>query len=188
MKHIMLDLETLGTKPGCVILSIGAVVFDPFTRLDLTLPPQQPAPDFYRNIDLFSSLMAGLEIEQATVEWWRGQSDEAKQAFTSSMSPYSLRTALIHFSEWLTSVESSIDDIVVWAKSPSFDCAILRAAYRACGIATPWSFRNEADVRTAYLLHDYKEPKTGDGVKHNALDDAKFQANNVRAAIYKDKA
>lgn len=24
MRHLMLDLETLGTTPGCVVLSIGA--------------------------------------------------------------------------------------------------------------------------------------------------------------------
>jgi hypothetical protein len=28
---VMLDLETLGTVPGCVILSIGAVAFDSMT-------------------------------------------------------------------------------------------------------------------------------------------------------------
>jgi hypothetical protein len=26
--NVMIDLETLGTRPGCVILSIGAAVFD----------------------------------------------------------------------------------------------------------------------------------------------------------------
>ena len=30
MKDIMLDLETLGTGPGCAIVSIGAVAFDEF--------------------------------------------------------------------------------------------------------------------------------------------------------------
>ena len=29
MTHIMVDLETWGTAPGCDIRSIGAVVFDP---------------------------------------------------------------------------------------------------------------------------------------------------------------
>jgi DNA polymerase III epsilon subunit-like protein len=28
MRDVMVDLETLGTVPGCVILSIGAVAFD----------------------------------------------------------------------------------------------------------------------------------------------------------------
>ena len=27
----MLDLETLGTRPGCVILTLGAVKFDPYS-------------------------------------------------------------------------------------------------------------------------------------------------------------
>ena len=28
---IMLDLESLGTRPDCAILTIGAVKFDPYT-------------------------------------------------------------------------------------------------------------------------------------------------------------
>ena len=28
--HAMIDIETLGTEPGCVVLSVGAVKFDPF--------------------------------------------------------------------------------------------------------------------------------------------------------------
>ena len=30
--HAMIDLETLGTKPDCVILTLGAIKFDPFTN------------------------------------------------------------------------------------------------------------------------------------------------------------
>ena len=29
---IMLDIETLGTRPGCVIVTLGAVKFDPYTQ------------------------------------------------------------------------------------------------------------------------------------------------------------
>jgi hypothetical protein len=31
---IMLDLETLGTRPDCVILTLGAIKFDPYTLSD----------------------------------------------------------------------------------------------------------------------------------------------------------
>ena len=30
--HAMIDIETLGTKPNAVILSVGGVKFDPFTN------------------------------------------------------------------------------------------------------------------------------------------------------------
>ena len=32
MNHIMLDLETLDTSPSAVVLSSGAVAFDPYTN------------------------------------------------------------------------------------------------------------------------------------------------------------
>ena len=28
--HAMIDIETLGTEPDCVVLSVGAVKFNPF--------------------------------------------------------------------------------------------------------------------------------------------------------------
>lgn len=37
MIDCMIDLETVGNKPGCGILSIGAVFFDPFA-LDQSKP------------------------------------------------------------------------------------------------------------------------------------------------------
>lgn len=37
MIHIMLDLETWGTRPGCDIRSIGACVFDPVAGI-INLP------------------------------------------------------------------------------------------------------------------------------------------------------
>ena len=32
--HAMIDIETLGTSPDCVVLSVGAVKFDPFTNIE----------------------------------------------------------------------------------------------------------------------------------------------------------
>lgn len=61
LNHCMLDLETFGTKPGSVIRSIGAVMFD----LD-----GRTGPEFYRNIDEESCVKAGLTYDPSTVSWW----------------------------------------------------------------------------------------------------------------------
>lgn len=67
--RIMVDLETLGTAPGSVILSIGAVRFDVEEGL---------LDEFYVNIDVESSQRLGLTIDGATVMWWMKQSDAAR--------------------------------------------------------------------------------------------------------------
>jgi len=80
--RVMIDIETLGTEPGCAILSIGAVHFTAAGR----------GETLYRNIDRASCEDAGLEIDEETVKWWSEQ-DEAAQAVLSGGG--GLRDALI---------------------------------------------------------------------------------------------
>ena len=63
MNNVMLDLETLGTSPGCIILSIGAVFFD----------KNGLGQEFYQTIDVQSSIDAGLTMSGGTFKWWMGQ-------------------------------------------------------------------------------------------------------------------
>ncbi len=69
MQNVMIDLETLGTRPGSVILSIGAVEFD----RDLGL-----GREFYVELNQASSITAGLTTDDATVDWWLDQEDAAR--------------------------------------------------------------------------------------------------------------
>lgn len=63
MRNVMIDLETFGTRPGSVIVSIGAVEFS----------MDGIGEAYYRAIDVASSLLAGLTIDEITVKWWREQ-------------------------------------------------------------------------------------------------------------------
>ena len=57
--HVSLDLETLGTRPGCAILSIGAIAFNPSTN---TLGPM-----FYEVVNRASCREIGLHEDQGTL-------------------------------------------------------------------------------------------------------------------------
>lgn len=194
---IMLDLETLGTKPGCAVLSIGAKVFDPYgDNSTATVPPMvSPPVSFYRNIDLFSSLMLGLTIDPATVDWWRTKDPEAQGAFISG--PVLPKAAIIHFNEWIVSagkMYSQRDKILnVWAKSPGFDCHVLEFIADRVGARMEWhdderkqGFRRFRDVRTAIAMSGIDEgaiTAKGTGrTQHNALDDCDVQILQVQAA------
>jgi hypothetical protein len=176
---ISLDIETLGAKPGCVILSIGAVAFDPLTLPDSTL---QAAHMFYRNLTIFDQLMLGLVIDPETVKWWQGQDEEAHYAIENEKS-VPLVTALSDFAEWFVNLERTGR---VWAKSPQFDCSILEHAAEVLGVKMPWNFRDLCDVRTIagaaklvgrILPSPPPEPK---GPVHNALVDARYQSELVQ--------
>jgi len=165
MRHIMLDLETLGSTPGSVILSIGAVEFT-----DKVLKNQ-----FYRGITISSSLRAGLTINPDTYEWWGSQHPEAQREAFFPESPYGLDESLFSFAGYIDS------DTCVWARGPDFDCVLLAAAYQKVNIRRPWKFHNTRDVRTILALGNI-EPSINPH-KHNALADATCQAQDVIRAL-----
>ena len=167
--HVMLDLETLGKVPGCVILSIGAVAFDSLTVQST----------FEAHIDVRSSQQAGLTIDADTVMWWLRQDDAARQTLLRA-EVISLNIALLQFADWLRSRTTRI-----WSKGPSFDAAILGAAYRAVKFDVPWDFRNERCVRTVLDLTgiDTSSYRNAGETRHHALTDALVQTRAVQAAL-----
>src|SRR3954471_22721479 len=99
--HSMVDLETLGLKAGCAILSIGACAM----RLD-TNDQIDGENLFYQPIQLQSCLDVGLRIEAQTLTWWmthESVTHEARmQAFCSEVAA-PLPMALDAFTTWLNS-------------------------------------------------------------------------------------
>jgi hypothetical protein len=165
MKHIMLDLETLGNGPTAAIIAIGAVRFD--------LEHYTVNEEFYTLVDAGSCQRYGLTIDARTVEWWAQQSDEARSILWNRLRS-DLPTALVAFNEFLAGVEIGWDELTVWGNGSTFDNVIIRNAYSCTHLPRPWSDWQDFCFRTMKKMFpiDYKP----DGIKHNALDDAKNQA------------
>lgn len=175
---VMLDIETLGKKPGCVILAIGAIAFDPLAD---TLPDRNNGGFvFYQNLSVLDQLLLGLTIDRETLDWWQTQSAAAVEALTTDK--ITLQGGLFRLVTWLGNLPGKTKG-KIWAKSPDFDCAILEEAARLIGVNLPWDFRDKADVRTIGYVGDLCEagavPATK-GTKHNALDDCYNQAAAVQ--------
>lgn len=161
--RVMVDIETLGTKPGHAILSVGAVRFDSGGLGD----------EFYRSVSLESCQDAGLEIDANTLEWWLGQDDAVTGVLTGGDE---LTEVLEDFAAFYGTSEE------IWAFSPSFDCDILAEAYEAVGIVPPWNYYEERCCRTLAALPIWPDVDQ-DGDKHDALDDAKYQARQTVDAL-----
>jgi len=164
----MVDLETLGTTPGSVILSIGAVVFDPVAQ---TIGEDA----FYAVIDRDSCIAEGLAVDPATVEWWSRQHPEAQAALL--VDPRPVRDVLAEFSAWWRAQGGRN----FWAHGPNFDETLLTAVYRAVAAAPPWKYWDCRCTRTIYAAANVA-PDRDAGRHHNALDDAMAQARAVNAA------
>lgn len=166
MKDVMVDLETLGQTPGCAILSIGAIAFDPFKGVT--------GNEFYTVINTESCLKSGLDTDQSTIDWWAKQEEAARSVLMEAAnSGESLAAALTSFQNFLA--QYRLSNVLVWGNGSDFDNAILACAYRAVGSQLPWKFWNNRCYRTLKNLKPSMGPKRV-GTYHNALDDARTQA------------
>lgn len=172
MSHIMLDLETWGTKAGSALRSIGAVTFNPYTG--------DMGDEFYRNIDKQSCLDAGLSIDPGTERWWSEQSKEAQDSLL--VDPKPLGEVVRDFATWWIKSRG----VQVWSQGSNFDSVLWEAACLAMKARVPWKFFDTRDTRTVYELCGLDTRSVlRDGTYHNALDDAKHQVRCIRAAIRK---
>ncbi|HAX5089768.1 TPA: exonuclease, partial [Escherichia coli] len=170
--HLMIDLETMGKNPDAPIISIGAIFFDPQTG--------DMGPEFSKTIDLET---AGGVIDRDTIKWWLKQSREAQSAIMTDEIP--LDDALLQLREFID--ENSGEFFVhVWGNGANFDNTILRRSYERQGLPCPWRYYNDRDVRTIVELgkaidFDARTAIPFEGERHNALDDARYQAKYVSA-------
>lgn len=168
--HVMVDLETLGTRPGCRILSIGAVVMLKSIEIPTT------SIEFYRELD--PNDQPGLTVDPATWAWWQEQDPAARDRLFATGGKPGLLPGLKEFGLWLSSVSASYKDqpqVCIWGNGADFDNAILQVAFAAAGLPQPWPFWNNRCYRTLKNLRP-DLPAVRQGVHHNALDDARTQA------------
>lgn len=164
-RQVMVDLETWGTRPGSVIVSIGAVEF----RRDGL------GEEFYRRVAPGSCMDAGLTVDAPTVEWWLTQGEEARMECVEATA--SLRSVLEHFAEWVG------PGTRLWSNGPDFDYAMLAAAYRATGLEMPVPHWGSRCYRTLKALNPNHCIAEREGTYHNALDDARHQAAMAREIL-----
>lgn len=180
--EVMLDLETLDTRPSSVVLSVAAVPFD----------QHRVGPPFYRVLDLQAQISAGRTISQSTLLWWAEQGAGARAEAFSAGGRSDVRTAVRNLSTFL--YEHCVHGQRVWAKGPDFDCRIWESLCDTVGDRTPWAYNAVRDVRTAAdlagldpnwrpdLLSVIADWDPAHFVEHHPVADCLAQIGVVRAA------
>ena len=179
MRHIMIDIETAAATNDAAVLSVGLCEFDPATQA------------VGRTLELratFESMrVEGRRFDPATMEWWLRQNQAAQKQLLRGPRHDSAKEMAEEIRDFLLGIESNQWQRGVWAKDPTFDCAILRSLFEDVGVDFPVHFSREYSVRTMLLIakaNGWKDILDArPEVEHGALSDATHQAKQVMAIM-----
>lgn len=169
--NVMIDLETLGTRPNSAIICIAAVKFS----MD-----RDEVDTFQKNISQKSCESLGLLIDPETVDWWK--QPERVELFKSFFkNTFPLPDALRQLSEFIGPNATKMN---IWANGTVFDIGMLEWSYRAAGVPCPWRYHNIMDARTIYRASglDFKTYQRV-GAYHNAIDDCLTQIKALKECL-----
>jgi hypothetical protein len=170
MRHLMIDLETMGTRVNAPVVGIGACFFEPDTG--------EIGPQFGAEIDLSDAMRYGAASGD-TVKWWLKQDDDARlRVAKDAKDAETVFRAFYGFCE----ANCPASELRPWGNGAGFDISILDYAFpKILNKQPPWRFYNVRDCRTIRELAEGIVEYTGPmvGTKHVALDDAIHQANYV---------
>lgn len=165
----MLDLETLGTRPGDAVISVGIQLFD--------AKAGKLGPGFKVNLSIEEVMGAGFGATGSTIKFWIKQSEAATKAALEN--PSALVQGLMSVADLLTDGEGGVNDsIKVWGNGAAFDNVLLREMYQRLNLREPWEFWNDRCFRTMKGELDPTKNLQPEfvGEKHDALADATHQA------------
>lgn len=173
---VMIDMETLDTSPNCVILTIGAVRFDPkglgvVEKLELR-PTIEDQTEIHNRI-----------INEDTLRWWSTQSAAALEEALGDSNRTSFRECMELLYKFCWNRRA------VWSNGASFDVVVAESAFRQTLTEypnpIPWPFYTVRDTRTLYEIASVKLRDGGHVTSHKAVEDAERQAVVVQQAYKK---
>ena len=169
--HATIDIETLGTSPDTVVLTIGGIKFDPMADDGLH-------SEFYYRLDADEQIEMGRSVDEKTLEWWETQPEEVKAEALDPNDRFPVEETLKALNKWLVGVDK------IWCQGPVFDIGILENLYKQIGLHHNWPFYIIRDSRTLFGLMDKDPRKEIDFTAHNALADAIVQSLCIQK-VYK---
>ena len=163
-KHLMVDLETMAVTPRAVVLTLGAVHFNPYGN--------GYGDKLYLRFDLDDQDKLNREIDPNTLDWWAKQDPKVMEEAFSPDDRVPLKDAMDQFHKFAWGCDA------FWAHGSLFDIAILEDLYRQIEKPVPWQYWQIRDTRTIFDLG--WDPDMPQASKHDALQDAIRQSIGVQ--------
>jgi hypothetical protein len=178
MSHVMIDIESLDTTPTCVILTIGAVLFNPKTSG--VLDKIELRPTIEDQTDLYDRT-----INEDTLRWWSTQSPDAMNEAFGDENRQSFKKCMAELYKFCWNRQA------IWSNGAAFDIVACETGMRQTLTEypnpIPWPFYTVRDTRTLYEIAgvNLKDKKYGTKTTHRAVEDAEHQAIVVQDAYKK---
>lgn len=167
----MIDLETMGITSTAVILTIGAVIFDPKgtsiqDRIELrpTMEDQEAL---------------GRTIDESTLKWWSNQNAAAQEEAFSDRDRIPFKEAMEKLHKFCWNRNN------VWSHGAAFDVVLMETSWQSLGMQPPWLFHTVRDTRTLFDITGVSLKDGGYVTTHRAVEDAARQAFIVQKAYQK---
>lgn len=169
MADVMIDIETMGTRPDCVVLTLGAVKFNP---LDISAPMEE----LYIKLDIDQQIQMDRSVDQSTMDWWHKQAEAVREEAFGTAGRISVEDAINSLSKFMDGTKC------IWAQGPQFDMTILEDLCRTAKLKQPWRYSSVRDSRTLFAVLGDQRPKDKPAA-HNALADCYYQVQGVQACF-----
>lgn len=167
--HGMIDLETLGVEPDSVIMTLGAIKFDPFSDAE-------PHTPLYLRGDVEEQTEFPYErsIDENTLAWWSKQPEAIREEAFGDHDRVTVQEMLRQLNKWAVGLD------YIWCQGPTFDFVILQHLYKSAEKPVPWNYWQIRDSRTLFAMMPQDPRKAIQEELHNALADCYYQAKCVQ--------
>ena len=173
--NMMIDLETLDTRPSAVVFQVGILVFKDVLGGDIRGNLILEKKIFH--LDILDQIMAGRTVDLETVRWWAEQNPDSWHRHPDEI------TKTGHMFQEINELYVKHEVRSLWANSPSFDCVLMRSLRESLKIEWQFpSFRDDMDLRTLKRLFQMKGrgmESSGKTTSHNALKDCEDQFHDA---------
>jgi len=166
--HGMIDLETLGVEPDSVIITLGAIKFNPFSD-------DEPDKGLYLRGDIEEqSEKYNRTIDNNTLEWWSKQPQKIQDEAFGDHDRVTVTEMLRQLNKWCVGLD------YIWCQGPTFDFVMLQHLYKSAETPVPWNYWQIRDSRTLFKMMPQDPRKAIQEQLHNALADCYYQAKCVQ--------
>jgi hypothetical protein len=163
-KELMIDFETMSTKPNAVVLTMGCVHFNPWGN--------GYGDSLYLRINVDQQMEMGRDVDPETLDWWGKQNPEVMEEAFNPDDRVSLEDAMDQFHKFAWGCSR------FWSHGATFDLMIIENIYAQLKKPLPWNFWQLRCSRT--LMDLGLDPDMPKNSKHNALQDAIRQSVGVQ--------